>query len=121
MDNTKIEPIALSVGSYDSDRWSPQKQHDLFDKIKSMNSKVYDELLKRAKIMNGHSLDMISIPTKMTWQEVIDTEDGYIINTIINRKELSALYLNDQGFINWIMKTPKSGTKFMEELKKEYN
>ena len=121
MDNTKIEPIALSVASDDSVRWSPQKQHDLFDKIKNINSKVYEKLLKRAKIMNGHSLDMISIPTKMTWQEVIDTEDGYIINTIINRKELSALYLNDRGFIDWIMKTPESGTKFMEELKKEYN
>ena len=141
MEPLQMEPI-VSVGSHDLDRWSPQKQHDLFDKIKSKNVKVYEKLLTRAKSMNGHSLDMISIATKMTWQQVVDAADGHIISTIIatkmtwqqvidacdghiirtiiNQSELAALYLEDQEFINWVMQAPKAGEKFIRELKDEY-
>ncbi len=115
-----MEPLA-SVGSYDLERWSPQKQHDLFNKIKSQNVKVYEKLLKQAKSMNGHSLDMIRIATNMTWRQVIDAKDGYMVRTIINQKELAALYLDDQEFIDWVMKTPKEGEKFIKEVKKEYS
>ena len=116
-----MEPLALCVGDYDSDRWSPEKQHELFNKIKSKNVKVYEKLLKQAKSMNGHSLDMISIATKMTWQEVIDTDDGYIMRSILCTKELAALYLDDKGFIDWVMKTPESGKKFIKEWEEYLN
>lgn len=111
-----MESICGEIGKYDSERWSPEKQHDLFNAVKIKNIKVYESLLKLAKTMNGHSLDLIKIAMDLTWKNIAEWKDLYIISAMVH----TALFMDDEDFITAIMKTPEKGKIFLENLQLKY-
>ena len=97
----RLEPIAGSIDHYDSDRWSIEKQHELFDAIKAKNINIYEELMDNARYMNGHSLDMISIAMYSPWKDII--KNPYFLKSILTEKCLLELFSKDADYKQWVI------------------
>lgn len=115
-----MKSICGEIESHDFEKWSSEKQHNLFNTVKIKNIKVYESLLTLAKTMNGHSLDLIKISVNFTWKNIIELEDLYIISMIIRTEQCNALFMDDEDFIAAIMKTPEKGKIFLDNLKLKY-
>ncbi len=108
----------VNLGRLDLERWPPEKQHNLFNKIKDMNNKAYAELVSRTRNMNGHSLDMLNLVTSITWKQLINAKDKYTLQLVLDEPCMCALFLDDSTFNSWAMEHAKD---LSEEIKKKYD
>ena len=113
-----MESIVGCVGSYDNKRWSPEKQHELFNLIRIKNKNVYRKMLLLAPSMNGHSCDIAKIAVTMSWQQIMDTNDNYLIWSIPTSIELAALFLNDEVFIEYLSKN--YGYEYLNKIRTQF-